>query len=144
MAEQNKKTIYVGGLPDAVDEAGLVSVFAPFGDVIEVQIPREGKQGRHRGFGFITFSSRAEAEDAIDNMHLNTITLPGAQQQERTITVTLAKPMRTAMTASGNRAVWASEEWIKAHGSGEEKAAAGLGEVDGGNQTAGEAMDEDA
>ncbi|KAE8257753.1 hypothetical protein A4X13_0g2147 [Tilletia indica] len=149
MAEQNnKRTIYVGGIPDAVDEAGLVSVFQPFGDIIEVQIPKEGRDGKRRGFGFITFSSRAEAEDAIDNMHLNTITVPGGvvgshqqPQRERVISVTIAKPMRTAMTASGNRAVWASEEWIKEHGGGEEKAALGGG---GAIEDAEQGMDEDA
>lgn len=111
-----------------MNEAGLLQIFQPFGDIIEVQIPRDGKSGtgRHRGFGFITFSARSEAEDAIDNMHLNTIAVPGAaaRQQERVINVTLAKPMKTAMTAAGNRAVWVSEEWVKQYGSGEEQAAA--------------------
>ncbi|KAK0555567.1 hypothetical protein OC845_000137 [Tilletia horrida] len=125
MADSTKKTIYVGGLPESVDEAGLVSVFSPFGDIIEVQIPKEGRDGRHRGFGFITFSSRTEAEDAIDNMHLNTITVPGVNQSERIINVTIAKPMRTTATASGNRAVWASEEWIKTYGDADEQAGAG-------------------
>ncbi|CAD6888803.1 unnamed protein product [Tilletia controversa] len=138
MAEQSKRTIYVGGIPDGVDEAGLVSVFQPFGDIIEVQIPREGRDGKRRGFGFITFSNRSEAEDAIDNMHLNTITVPGGQQRERVINVTIAKPMRTTMTASGNRAVWASEDWIKQYGSGEEKTAAGAGaEAEGAGAEAG-------
>lgn len=28
-------------------------------------------EGKHRGFGFVVFSEVDEAEDAIDNMHLN-------------------------------------------------------------------------
>ncbi len=42
MADRNKKTIYIGGLPQDADESTLLSTFSVFGDVVEVQIPREG------------------------------------------------------------------------------------------------------
>ncbi len=105
MADRNKKTIYIGGLPQDADESTLLSTFSVFGDVVEVQIqekahgqmgkvsgmaglcslvrfastlrpdsrlpPHRRRQGSHRGFGFVIFSAADEAEDAIDNMHLN-------------------------------------------------------------------------
>lgn len=83
---KTSKTIYVGGLPPSVDEEVLVSAFSCFGEILDVQMPREGARrqqgddgqtggqmasGNHRGFGFLVFSTDQEAQDAIDNMHLN-------------------------------------------------------------------------
>lgn len=83
-AARSNRTIYVGGLPPHIAEDGLVAAFAPFGDIVDVQMPREGMRkdqdqaqqqqqqgGGHRGFGFLVFSDSNEAQDAIDNMHLN-------------------------------------------------------------------------
>lgn len=74
-------TIYVGGLSQYTNEDALLAAFSPFGDVIDVQIPKDkgrsdgdansGGRSNHRGFGFIVFSEPQEAQDAIDNMHLN-------------------------------------------------------------------------
>ncbi|CAO1636464.1 unnamed protein product [Parajaminaea phylloscopi] len=116
------KTIYVGGLPQNITEEGLVSAFAPFGDIVDVQIPRDkgrsdqpgaaasdGAGGPHRGFGFLVFSTAQEAQDAIDNMHLNVI-------YDRVLNVNLAKPLKMSSGFGGggrNRAVWEDEEWIK-------------------------------
>ena len=36
-----KRTLYVGGLDQAVDEKLLYSAFIPFGDLLQVQIPIE-------------------------------------------------------------------------------------------------------
>ncbi|KDN52825.1 RNA-binding domain-containing protein [Tilletiaria anomala UBC 951] len=109
MADRNKKTIYVGGLPAAADENLLLSTFSVFGDVLEVQIPKEGgahagSNARNRGFGFVVFSTTEEAEDAIDNMHLNEL-------GGKIIHVNLAKPLKALIGT--NKPVWQDEEWIK-------------------------------
>jgi len=118
---KTKKTLFVGGIADDVDEAALFDSFSPFGDVIEVQIPpaqvsqRHGQERRaqesdskHRGFAFVTYSSPEDAQDAIDNMDLNEL-------NGRVLKVSLAKPMKTPAQLGGNRAVWESEEWLKQH-----------------------------
>lgn len=155
------RTIYVGGLPQGIDEEHLVSAFSAFGEIIDVQIPRDKARSEqtdelhaargpsplsrcsHRGFGFLVFSTQSEAQDAIDNMHLNEIygvsvdlsvseRLPmhciGWQPwrpelthclvplKQRVLNVNLAKPLKTASALGGgscNRAVWQDEEWIK-------------------------------
>ncbi|CAO1615001.1 unnamed protein product [Sympodiomycopsis kandeliae] len=132
MAEpaRTSRTIYVGGLSPNVDEEVLVSQFSCFGDILDVQMPREGgarrnderhqqsdqqqitlgqqSRGAHRGFGFLVFSNDQEAQDAIDNMHLN-------QLAGRILNVNIAKPLKAGTTPSGfnNRPVWEDEEWIK-------------------------------
>lgn len=89
---RSNRTIYIGGLPQSITEDSLVSTFSTFGDIVDVQLPRHGAGGGggeggggarplleapggggggHRGFGFLVFSTDQEAQDAIDNMHLN-------------------------------------------------------------------------
>ncbi|KAF9075271.1 RNA-binding domain-containing protein [Rhodocollybia butyracea] len=109
---KSKKTVFVGGIGDDVDEALIFEHFATFGDVIEVQLPsaatnpHQQTEAKHRGFAFVTYGSAADAQDAIDNMDLNEL-------RGRVIKVNLARPMKTPMQLGGNRAVWESEEWLK-------------------------------
>jgi RNA recognition motif-containing protein len=64
-----KTTLYVGGLEENVNDTILHSAFLPFGDIKDVSIPLDHATGKHRGFGFVEFEAREDAEDAIDNMH---------------------------------------------------------------------------
>ncbi|KAI0341552.1 RNA-binding domain-containing protein [Trametopsis cervina] len=111
---KTKKTLFVGNLADDVDEAVLLDTFSTFGDVIEVQIPpattdpNRQSEERHKGYGFVTFGSPADAQDAIDNMDLNEL-------RGRVLRVNLARPSAIPAQGMGNRAVWESEDWIKQH-----------------------------
>lgn len=68
MSTNTKRTIYVGGLAEEVDEKILNAAFIPFGDIIDVQIPLDYESEKHRGFAFIEFESAEDAAAAIDNM----------------------------------------------------------------------------
>lgn len=69
-----KNTIYVGGLPSHCDESAILTHFEPFGEIMEVQLPKLNQQSNaHRGFGFVVYANDDEAESAIDNMHLNEV-----------------------------------------------------------------------
>ncbi|KAG6832133.1 hypothetical protein H0H87_002445 [Tephrocybe sp. NHM501043] len=108
---KSKKTVFVGGIAEDVDEAIIYESFSTFGDIIEVQLPSAATNpnqddGKHRGFAFVTYSSSADAQDAIDNMDLNEL-------RGKVIKVNLARPMKTPLQLGGNRAVWESEEWLK-------------------------------
>ncbi|TFK55052.1 RNA-binding domain-containing protein [Heliocybe sulcata] len=108
---RTKKTVFVGGLGDDVDEAVLLETFTTFGDVIEVQIPPaatnqyQQTEAKHRGFGFVTYSSPEDAQDAIDNMDLNEL-------RGRVLKVNLARPIK-GIQQPNNRAIWETEEWLK-------------------------------
>jgi peptidyl-prolyl isomerase E (cyclophilin E) len=41
MSAKAKKTLYVGGLEENVTEEVLYAAFIPFGDIKEVQIPKD-------------------------------------------------------------------------------------------------------
>ncbi|CDZ98709.1 Cyclophilin-type peptidyl-prolyl cis-trans isomerase [Phaffia rhodozyma] len=113
-----KHTIFVSGLPDGVNEQQLLDVFVSFGDIIEVQLPKEpskeGQPTRHRGFAFLTFTSGLDADDAIANYDLNY--WPGTNGG-RVLKVNLARNTKTSQApgARGDRAVWSSEQWLKEH-----------------------------
>ncbi|KAF8628469.1 hypothetical protein AX15_003981 [Amanita polypyramis BW_CC] len=113
MEEGSKsKTIFVGGIAEDVDEAALYEHFSAFGDIIEVQLPSAATnpnqpiEAKHRGFGFITYSAPADAQDAIDNMDLNEL-------RGKVIKVNIARPIKGLVQPLGNRAVWESEEWLR-------------------------------
>lgn len=114
---KSKRTVYVGGLNEEIDETFLYETFATFGDIIEVVLPGPANanqrqpqtQAKHRGFAFVTYGSTSDAQDAIDNMDLNEL-------KGRVIKVNLAKPMKGLLSAPGqNRAIWESEEWLQQH-----------------------------
>uniref|UniRef100_A0A7R9TS74 RRM domain-containing protein n=1 Tax=Prasinoderma coloniale TaxID=156133 RepID=A0A7R9TS74_9VIRI len=62
------RTLYVGGLADQVTAETLNAAFVPFGDVRDVQIPMDYKEGKHKGFGFVEFAEEDDAAAAVDNM----------------------------------------------------------------------------
>ena len=103
MAQNNKKTLYIGGLADEVDEKTVEAAFIPFGDIIEVQMPIDYSTGKHRGFAFVQFESVDDAAAAIDNMN-------DAEIFGRTLKVNVAKPMQ--IKEGYSKAVWNDDEWL--------------------------------
>ena len=95
--EDQKRTLFVGGLHEAVDEIFLAAAFSPFGDIKNVQIPKDNESGKHKGFGFVVFSDAEDAADAIDNLH-------NAELHGRVLTVNIAKPQTVKL--GFNRSVW--------------------------------------
>ncbi|RDD46157.1 Peptidyl-prolyl cis-trans isomerase E [Trichoplax sp. H2] len=102
----NKRTLYVGGLAEEVDEKVLHSLLIPFGDIVDVQIPMDYTTQKNRGFGFVEFEQAEEAAAAMDNMD-------EAELYGRTIRVNIAKPMR--IKEGYSRAVWSEDSWLKEH-----------------------------
>jgi peptidyl-prolyl isomerase E (cyclophilin E) len=125
---KQQTTIYISGLSPSTTEDTLLSAFQPFGEIVEIHLPKHRntttsgesssvQSSNHRGFGFIVFSSSDDVEGAIDNMHLNEI-------EGRVITVTPAKPIKsgTSLNSAGfdsRKPVWEDEEWIKQYGGGQ-------------------------
>ncbi|PKI86039.1 hypothetical protein MVES_000550 [Malassezia vespertilionis] len=107
------QTIYIGGLDKHATVDELYQAFITFGDIHDIQIPKvmEGSD-ESRGFGFITFSNEEEAEDAIDNMHLNEL-------RGNVLSVNAAKPQKMQL-ADTRRAIWETDEWREQYGEANE------------------------
>ncbi len=66
--EKMSNKLFVGGLSWDTDDASLLSAFQPFGEVREAKVITDRDTGRSRGFGFVTFSDRTSAQNAIEAM----------------------------------------------------------------------------
>ncbi|XP_076920335.1 polyadenylate-binding protein RBP47-like [Bidens hawaiensis] len=82
-------TIFVGGLDSEVTDDDLRQAFSQCGEILSVKIP-VGK-----GCGFIQFSSRSSAEDAIQNMH-------GTVVGKQTVRISWGKTPANRQRMSGN------------------------------------------
>ena len=85
--------IYVGNLPNSVNEGDLREVFQAFGQVSTAAVIKDKFSGESRGFGFIEMPNKIEAEKAISMVN-------GKDLKGRTAKVNEAKP-RTDSTRSG-------------------------------------------
>ncbi|KAG5243351.1 ribonucleoprotein [Salix suchowensis] len=61
--------VYVGNLSWNVDNMALESLFREKGKVMDAKVVYDRETGRSRGFGFVTYSSAEEVEDAIDSLN---------------------------------------------------------------------------
>mmetsp|Transcript_15533 Transcript_15533/g.17907 ORF Transcript_15533/g.17907 Transcript_15533/m.17907 type:complete len:319 (-) Transcript_15533:1260-2216(-) len=57
--------LYVGNLDFAANEDSLRETFGAHGEITDCFLPMDRESGRPRGFGFVTFSTRSAAEQAI-------------------------------------------------------------------------------
>lgn len=100
---RTKATVYVGGLAPTITATDLHAAFLPFGEVVDVSIPKPEAPSStelHRGFGYVEFEDPADAKEAIDNMHQ-------AELFGRVIKVSAAKPQKNASEGLGSRtALW--------------------------------------
>ncbi|KAK0513746.1 hypothetical protein JMJ35_003468 [Cladonia borealis] len=127
-ASRLKSTVYVAGLDNAVNDKILADAFLPFGEIVDVTLPKPelpSSKDPHRGFGYVEFELPGDAKEAIDNM----------DQSElfgRVIKVAQAKPQKDANEGLGSKtAVWEQEGYLAKHAvSEEDRIAAGRGGQD--------------
>ncbi|KAF1851865.1 RNA-binding domain-containing protein [Cucurbitaria berberidis CBS 394.84] len=112
-----KATVFVGGLDQAVTQQTLFHAFLPFGDIVEVNLPKPESQNsneQHRGFGYVEFEAASDATDAIDNMDRSEL-------YGSVIKVAPAKPQKNANEGLGSKtAIWEQEGWFAKHAVSEE------------------------
>jgi peptidylprolyl isomerase len=93
----------VGGLDQAVTVQTLAEAFVPFGEVVDITLPKPDVPNSgdlHRGFGYVEFDLPGDAAEAIDNMD-------GSELYGRTIKVAAAKPQKESNEGLGSKtAIW--------------------------------------
>ncbi|KAJ7971601.1 RNA-binding family protein [Quillaja saponaria] len=77
--------LFVGGLSFYTTEKGLSEAFFKYGQVVEAKIVMDRVSDRSKGFGFVTFASEDDAENAISEMN-------GKPLNGRVVFVDYAKP----------------------------------------------------
>ncbi|KAM7263726.1 hypothetical protein ACFE04_001409 [Oxalis oulophora] len=81
--------LFVGGLSYYTTEQGLSEAFSRYGQVIEAKIVVDRVSDKPKGFGFVTFASQDEAEQAISEMD-------GKPLNGRIVYVSYAKPSKSS------------------------------------------------
>lgn len=98
-----KATLYVGGLASMVTSENLHAAFLPFGEIVDVSIPKPDAPNStesHRGFGYVEFEDPADAKEAIENMDQ-------AELFGKVIRVSMSKPQKNASEGLGSKtAIW--------------------------------------
>ena len=77
--------LYVGNLSFNTTEIAIQDMFSQCGSVSEVMLMQDKFTGRSRGFAFVTMSSDAEAQAAVNQLH-------GKELDGRALTVNEARP----------------------------------------------------
>lgn len=60
------KKLFVGGLSWDTNDDSLRQAFERHGEVTEAKVISDRDTGRSRGFGFVTFSEAADADNAME------------------------------------------------------------------------------
>ncbi len=76
--------IYIANLPVTITEAQLQAAFAPFGAIANTFIATDRATAAPKGFAFVTYGSRQEADAAVAAMS-------GADLGGRALTVSIAR-----------------------------------------------------
>ena len=61
--------VYVGNLSWGVDDMALESLFGEQGKVVEARVIYDRDSGRSKGFGFVTYNSAQEVQNAIQTLN---------------------------------------------------------------------------
>ncbi|XP_052185739.1 small RNA-binding protein 11, chloroplastic-like [Diospyros lotus] len=69
MAGQLSSKLFVSRLSFYTTNEGLGRLFSPFGVVADARLVYDSKTKRNKGFGFVTFDSETEAQNALNAMN---------------------------------------------------------------------------
>ncbi|KAG6866123.1 hypothetical protein C0991_008431 [Blastosporella zonata] len=72
--------IFVGGLHFDLTEGDVITIFSQFGEIMDVNMPRDKETGKTKGFGFLMYEDQRSTILAVDNLN-------GAKVLEKTLRV---------------------------------------------------------
>merc|ERR1712018_1065318 len=61
--------IYSGGLPYDLTEGDIICVFSQYGEIVHINLIRDHKTGKSKGFGFICYEDQRSTFLAVDNLN---------------------------------------------------------------------------
>ncbi|CAL5030698.1 unnamed protein product [Urochloa decumbens] len=67
--DYDETNLYIGYLPPTMDDAGLISLFSQFGDIVMAKVIKDRNTGHSKGYGFVKYSDVSQANAAIATMN---------------------------------------------------------------------------
>ncbi|CAA7032284.1 unnamed protein product [Microthlaspi erraticum] len=61
--------VYVGGFSYDLTEGDLLAIFAQYGEVVDVNLVRDGGTGKSKGFAFVAYEDQRSTTLAVDNLN---------------------------------------------------------------------------
>ncbi|KAF9238824.1 hypothetical protein BU15DRAFT_75044 [Melanogaster broomeanus] len=61
--------IFVGGLHYDLTEGDVITIFSQYGEVMDVNLPRDKSTGKTKGFGFLMYEDQRSTVLAVDNLN---------------------------------------------------------------------------
>ncbi|CDZ97850.1 rna-binding protein cwf29 [Phaffia rhodozyma] len=61
--------IFVGGLPFEMTEGDVITVFSQYGEIADVNLPKDKDKGTSRGFAFVMYVDQRSTVLAVDNLN---------------------------------------------------------------------------
>lgn len=86
--QNDEMKLFVAGLPYDMDTRDLQEMFELYGSVVSAKVVTDRETGKSKGFGFVEFASKAEAQEAMQLLNGKTIggkllTIKPADDQSR-------------------------------------------------------------
>ncbi|KAI9447928.1 hypothetical protein H4582DRAFT_1897233 [Lactarius indigo] len=100
--DEYKGLYIIGGLHYDLTEGDVITIFSQYGEVVDVDLPRNKETGKTRGFGFLMYEDQRSTVLAVDNLN-------GATVLERTLRVDHVKKYRQPRT-KGEDGEWKEAE----------------------------------
>ncbi|GJE84862.1 RNA-binding domain-containing protein [Phanerochaete sordida] len=83
--------IFAGGLHPELTEGDVITIFSQYGEVMDVNMPRDKNTGKTKGFAFLMYEDQRSTVLAVDNLN-------GARVLERTLRVDHVKDYKQPRT----------------------------------------------
>merc|ERR1712045_220230 len=61
--------IYSGGLPYDLTEGDIICVFSQYGEIVHINLVRDQKTGKSKGFAFVCYEDQRSTILAVDNLN---------------------------------------------------------------------------
>ncbi|KJA29656.1 hypothetical protein HYPSUDRAFT_125833, partial [Hypholoma sublateritium FD-334 SS-4] len=72
--------VFVGGLHFDLTEGDVITIFSQYGEVLDLNMPRDKETGNRKGFAFLMYEDQRSTILAVDNLN-------GAKVLEKTLRV---------------------------------------------------------
>jgi len=66
---QDSAWIFIGGLPYDLTEGDVIAVFSQYGEIVNINLIRDHKTGKIKGFGFLCYEDQRSTVLAVDNFN---------------------------------------------------------------------------